>query len=941
MLRHLRFDIMKLHFLAALLTAAASLPATSATIPLYQNNGTKLNEQIDALAILNNGTLNYSTTLPFAPKSTLYITNSSGGLFNGNVGFWFGTPPQPVVNVVNRGRIQGTANLLINTSTLTNSGRLAVAPQGLLQLRGNNINLSHGAVTSGGGSAPTTSDGFSSGDFYLNPSSITDLYWGAGTNDVFSPPGGNVSMLLSSFASINPTTPTHEVVREGIAFTNRIRLPNLPGSPRTYEAHAYTNSVGGENIVQIVLTPVDTNVTTTVRFSPSGGLERTAIVEFAAPDVDIVTGLPFTNFLYLVDNFAVSGPASAVLQTNSNNGFIVPDHFKPAPYELFRTVPFQWLSSVAPTFPNITNTTEINNLLIAPYLSNRVGNQYIAWSAQIGKPLTFIGGTALTDPTNAGGRVEIAANNLDLSSASVRAETYLSIKATNLINNSNAVLEAPFIDFQFVTTNQQLKIDSFVNPTVKRLSGTVNAWSALWTNRTVAVPLAPFQFHALVIDHRLVNFQAVSLGTFSGKGTNLILASPLTAVRSFTVDAPRITFATNSLIRLDLDVATTQLPSAQYVTNFGSLFISQNLIFGSDTPQPYSNFLNAGLIDAGSLSIRSKTLSIGGTMITRGGAILLDGTSAEITNATITSAADLQINAASLVVTNTSITAAGSLVISATNSLTDNNTTNNQWQTASGFQFLTKPTTGDLLGTTIRVQAPNFPPAINTAAGQDRGRTLAGFSNNAAIGHLILDGAAGAFFSFGGLAQTNALYVDYLELLNEATNYLTSLDIATNLIIYFADANLPANKLDNALNGRLRWVRNYAGIFSGTNVTLPPRPGEAVGQTLFVNRSLLASSAVDSDADGDPNDIDLSPFDGVMISQSMSPTNILLQWTGAAETVYQIECSTNLMGTNGMWMSLAYVTNSAPTNFPMLFSDTLSHSNCVYRINYNPSGQFP
>lgn len=936
-----KVQLMKPHFLASVI-AAWSLSATAATLPLYQNNGTRLNEQIDALAILNNGTLNYTTTLPFAPKSTLYLTNTPAGLINGDVGFWFGTAQQPLVNVVNRGRIQGTVNLLINTGNITNSGQLSVAPQGLLQVRGQNVNVSHGALTSGGGNAPATSDGFAGGDFYRNPSGITDRYWGAGTNNVFDPPGGTAAMPLNTLTVPNPTTPFHQVVFAGSSFTNRIRLPNLPGPPRSYEAHVYTNSRGPENIIQVVFTPVDTNVTTTVRFDPSGGLESTAIVEFAAPDVDLVTGLTFTNYVYLVDDFAVQGPDFAILQTNIDNSFVVPDHFKPAPYEIFRTAPFQWLFAVPPTFPSVTNGPFIQNLLTNGYISNRVGDSYIAWSAQIGKPLSFIGGNPLNDPTNAQGRVELTANNLDMSSVTMRSENYLSVKATNLINNSNSVLEAPFIDFQFATTNQTLTVNQFVNPTVRRLSGTLSAWSALWTNRTTNLPPDAFQFHALVIDHRFTNFQAVSLGTFSAKGTNLIIASPLTAVRSFTVDAKAVTFTTNSVLRLAGDVGVTQFPSTRYFTNLGSLLVSNNLVFGGDTPQPYSNFFNAGIIDTGALNVHARTLSVGGNITARAGTVVFDSVAAEFTNTVITSTGDIQISAASAVFTNSTLTSGGALVFSVTNNLTDNNTTSNQWQTGAGFQFLTKPLTGDLLGTTIRVKAPNYSPALNIVAGRDRGRTAAGFTNNAAIGHLVLDGIPGAFFSFSGLGSTNALYVDYLELLNEATNFLNSIEITPGMVIYFAACNLPADKLDNTLNGRLRWIKTYAGIFSGTNVTLPPRLGEVVGQTVFVNSSLLSNASLDSDADGMNNLADPSPFDGVMLNPPiMTASNILLQWLGAADTVYRVECSTNLIGTNGTWMTLGNVTNTATTNLLQSFRDALSHSNCVYRVSYLPSGQFP
>jgi hypothetical protein len=57
---------------------------------------------------------------------------------------------------------------------------------------------------------------------------------------------------------------------------------------------------------------------------------------------------------------------------------------------------------------------------------------------------------------------------------------------------------------------------------------------------------------------------------------------------------------------------------------------------------------------------------------------------------------------------------------------------------------------------------------------------------------------------FGNGTGSNALYVDYLQLDNFATNYNAELTMSQNFTIYFANSNVDPTALEAASGGRIR-----------------------------------------------------------------------------------------------------------------------------------------
>jgi hypothetical protein len=219
------------------------------------------------------------------------------------------------------------------------------------------------------------------------------------------------------------------------------------------------------------------------------------------------------------------------------------------------------------------------------------------------------------------------------------------------------------------------------------------------------------------------------------------------------------------------------------------------------------------------------------------------------------------------------------------------------------------------------------------------GAVAAGFTNNLALGKLILDGGSNSLFRFFGQGTNNALYVDYLELHNFATNFNALLTIAPNLTIYFANANMPAERLDGAVGGRLRWVSSYTGPLSSTNITYHTPPN--AGNTYTFNIALVTSNDLDSDGDGIVNADDDEP---IYVAGSAA---LSVRLAGAAER--SVELGWNALSYSSNFLEFKASAGSAdwqvltnfhmgPLTWPVTILDPVTTSNAsrVYRLRVDP-----
>ena len=376
------------------------------------------------------------------------------------------------------------------------------------------------------------------------------------------------------------------------------------------------------------------------------------------------------------------------------------------------------------------------------------------------------------------------------------------------------------------------------------------------------------------------------------------------------------------------------LPNLRNLTNSGVIRIPNvNPVNIGSSASPYGAFINHGFFaDQGVIIYANNFESDGMFSNSVLGSFILQSQTTTLTNGLLIAGGDVSITANNLVTSNLVLQAGRSLKLIATNQITDTGVTNgNVWTVGasavstadSGLSLPIKPASGDLLGTTIDLFAPTGKIVMNTWAGRDFGDSNAGYTNNVAIGHLILDAlgpASGTLFTNNGAGVSNAIYVDRLDLRDYAsyTNHngsgnLPALAFNTNLVIYYADAIAAGAgdvsvQLNHKNNDHLRWVPTYAGYFSSTNLVF-------LGQTNAYNIALAASTVIDSNGNGIANAFDPTPF---FLSSMIPPVTIsntlsglwAISWNSIPNATNVVFYSTNSAGpfTN---LLVNFSTNSA------------------------------
>ncbi|HEU6449651.1 MAG TPA: hypothetical protein VFV23_14550 [Verrucomicrobiae bacterium] len=360
---------------------------------------------------------------------------------------------------------------------------------------------------------------------------------------------------------------------------------------------------------------------------------------------------------------------------------------------------------------------------------------------------------------------------------------------------------------------------------------------------------------------------------------------------------------------------STRLTWNGHSTLYGGADATTGFTNSSTAAVPYFNFINNGLVaDQGSAILADNFESTG--VITNGvGNFNLACRDALFTNGALYAGGDVLIKANTLVASNLFLRAGRSLTLQITNLLTDTGVSNGnlwalQWTNNNGGNGLIVPfkPEGDLLGTTIsNYVAGPAKNVLNLWPGNDVGLSTAGYVDNLAVGRLILDSTgASSTFTFKGTGVSNAIYVDYLELDDQATNRngsgdFTVFDIKTNMVIYYARAVMNNQDVSTIMNGRngnrLRWIPQYAGHFSSAEFIYPD------GSTNYFNAALAASHTVDSDGDGIYNASDSTPFFTssevnlqTLGTTNLPPLSVIIQWNSIPGATNYLYYSTNMVG---------------------------------------------
>ena len=653
----------------------------------------------------------------------------------------------------------------------------------------------------------------------------------------------------------------------------------------------------------------------------SGGGNFSAVDAFMTVDMpNVVTGLSEPADIWFEDTFATGtrGIIANVIGCPTNS-------FKPANYTMARFLQTSgspgnhgiperdfFISSSAITtdtnvyFDGYTNAAD-QTIIVGDY------SVYSSFFDNIvSRPPDVPGGYS---STNFPGRIRIFADNLDLTETRIRGEGEVLIQTTNLISTTNTIVDCENLRFNLNSRSGSVKVENMAKLTANRLRGNVDTFSATW-NGTVTVRFTNnfglgvgdvttndtggsitnfvlvssnleytvnIGFAVTMIDARAVQTVVpVYVYDLISQGKDTVVNDDMTLIEklqingeSFTLNGSLIipgSYPANPIPATPVTSVGTPLynwtaanaPNVRFFTNNGTLSIPNLAHLGDDRPR-YARFINTGNISANGVSLSSEYFENGGSISAFNGLFVQVGT-AKLENGSTTSGTVSSFSGSDYKLSHYDITAVGKLLLAVTNSLADAGPgSDNLVRVGDGINLQTKARTGDLLGTTLQSAAPSVPSVRITHvwAGEDRGASPAGFSDNAALGRLQLTSASpNPVFAFSGAGTRNGLYADLLDLslFTSESDLLRGLQISGNMVIYFAAANLgftppnntngipqePEEYLDGLFGGHLRWVRTFAGPNSSQMAVIN-------GQTVAVNRALFNSKIIDSDNDSVPN----------------------------------------------------------------------------------------
>jgi hypothetical protein len=752
----------------------------------YVNNAVVANApNIDATNFINNNSFTSLSGSLYETTDTLNYTNN--GTMNGSGGFLFdtltfGSPGgrSMASSFYNPGSITG-AEIIVSATNLVSPGTLNEGENGLIQLTGQNVDLSYATLVM---PLPTGSINLpGTGDF------------GTDTNGDWDP-----SLAL---------TPTSAYSSEPNFF---IASPSV--------AYSETDAVGTNvSIIRaIFLSNLNTNVGTQVFFGQVAFGGGAGNVEWTGVYTNPVTGLPSTNYLILNNDYVLGASTNVNLSQGYPNNFT------------FSTDP----NTVAGLTPA--------SIALPSYPAGAISNVYSYASVQV-VPTTVSPGPTAQNPsgaiTNIPGRIQISAGKeLNLALANVFGPNYLSLTCTNQFDGSiGATIISPYSDISLGVTNGSLVVSNMLQSVLPSLSGTIQAWSTeFFFANTNSGSTVTDDFRVLIVSSSLIPFSTPQVQNLTLHSTNLVISDVLNIMKSVSIDAQSLTLTTNvgypnngsgspdgelNITNLNIFFASS-LPNLLWLTNNGKITLANAGIFGGPSPANYQNFINRGLLSDQGSTIYSTYFFNSGTIANGSGNFFLQSQSTFLTNGSITAVGDIAITATNLVASKVQIQAGRSLTLQATNLLTDGGAAN-FWSVGAsslnGLNLPVLPAAGDLTNTTIYVLAAANKNVVNTWAGADRGTNGTGYLNDVALGGLILDARSvppHSLFTFNPATGSNAMYVVNLYLtntaaaLNFAGQTASALSISPGMAIYYQNAysnGVPVSStINNWNNGQLRWV---------------------------------------------------------------------------------------------------------------------------------------
>jgi glucuronoarabinoxylan endo-1,4-beta-xylanase len=836
-------------YLLLLLSGVLLAPmAGMATDSIYINTGAIDNSnipQIDASNFVNSGTWNIGVTLPYQTSHTLNYTNT--GSMVSSVGWEFDYGPLPLIggrgwssSFVNNSAaatiqaVDGTVTsphgsqnlttasyLWISATNIINKGMLLADPNGQIVLSGDMVNLSRSQLLV---SSTLASSGFISGTNFALDAGLYPESWGQSNMPAQNLPIG-ISMPIMNISSLwdgnTATAPLYAV--QNNCTSNYLFGPSLSFQPTL--SGSQDIQVGGTNeFRQAVFIAVSSNanitpqIAWTISSNPTNYLQ-TAAVQLTTTLTNPFTLAPENSSIYVVDMLGSETNRGLYVDTNVPSFYTCSGKlFQPANYIVSRSdpvLPQTGLLAFADGAPGFGKPAAnfFNN---STFVFGAASNSYAGYSVFVDDLATDPSGAAAT---NLPGVIQISANNLDLTRTWLGGQGGILIQASNLVSSAGAIVDSQNLSFYLGSTNGFLNLTNMAKQNVSRLKGTLNMWSAVWTNlqpvtigtnqttNTIACSIM------LVDATGLSSVVPVTVQNLVMHSTNSTISDSLTVAQTLLLDGQGFKLLGQMSLSGALQDWTSALaPNLLYFTNNGFLQVPNNAHFGDDTAVPYAEFINngtgttlGGVVLSRSQTINSQDIQISNAVNYTFGSFSATAGSIEINGIpsyfpySIYSGGDITFNASTMQIGQAAFLAGGALNFNVTNLLSDNGVAST-FICTNGFNMGIKPQNGDLLGSTlIAVASGNNAVVDSTWAGQDRGPSLIGFTSNAVVGTLALVATnylpqfTPLFVFSKASATNNAMYVSTLDLSRLTTssaNLANMIQINPGMTIYISQVIL-------------------------------------------------------------------------------------------------------------------------------------------------------
>ena len=521
------------------------------------------------------------------------------------------------------------------------------------------------------------------------------------------------------------------------------------------------------------------------------------------------------------------------------------------------------------------------------------------------------------------GSVVIEAKNLNLEAVKIRAEGNLKIKADNLISSKNAILDCQNISLDIGSTGRLLIIEDLIADEVYRFGGSLELYEATWDDTRVVNVFndedppeleevtIPLHYKALFVDLDSSMTNQVLVQSLRLRGDDVIIRDKVRLAGELIVSSRSVTFDNDFEVIPNPDKSfkwdETVVPGVRSMTNNAAFKIPGDVIIGK-AEEPYEIFNNTGTNATQNLTIYAKNFSNAGGMFVDG-SFALNSKYINMSDSALNVRENVQINGDFFKLRNSTNMVGGMLNLDVSSLMVDGGSTSTNWFfIGNGIKSETESNSGKLLSSQFFLKADSYksvPVVWNSS--KDKGPVYEGYVDNRAIGLLSLTNSYLGVFEFASTSESKkAIYVDKLvfEGLTEnalLTNKLDQLNIKDGMTVYFAASNLPEEKLDGMRDGRLRWVKDFAGQYSSMPLYL-----SGSEETVMVNRAHRRSKIFDTDGDGVANGFDPTPFgDG---RPKMQVNGRFIEWLGIPNKMYSIEY-TEKLGKQSRWRKLVSIKN--------------------------------